>query len=131
MKVLQFAFGSDARNKHLPHWYTPDFAVYTGTHDNDTALGWLATRAERERAHALHYTQSDGSAFHWDLIRLALASVANTAIIPLQDVLGCGSEARMNTPGKASGNWSWRCTEAQLTPEVSARLAALTSLYAR
>jgi 4-alpha-glucanotransferase len=131
MKVLQFAFGSDARNKHLPHWYTPDFAVYTGTHDNDTALGWLATRAERERAHALHYALSDDSEFHWDLIRLALASVANTAIIPLQDVLGCGSEARMNTPGRSSGNWSWRCTDDQLTANVSARLATLTALYGR
>ncbi|HEV2237985.1 MAG TPA: 4-alpha-glucanotransferase [Ktedonobacterales bacterium] len=131
MKVLQFAFGSDPRNKHLPHWFTPAFAVYTGTHDNDTALGWLATRGERERAQALHYAQSDGTEFHWDLIRLALASVANTAIIPLQDVLGCGSEARMNTPGKASGNWSWRCTAAQLAPEISARLAALTTMYAR
>jgi 4-alpha-glucanotransferase len=131
MKVLQFAFGSDPRNKHLPHWYTPDFAVYTGTHDNDTALGWLATRAERERAHALEYAQSDGSAFNWDLIRLALASVANTAIIPLQDVLGCASEARMNTPGRPSGNWSWRCTESQLTADLSARLAALTTMYGR
>jgi 4-alpha-glucanotransferase len=131
MKVLQFAFGSDARNKHLPHWYTPDFAVYTGTHDNDTALGWLASRGERERAHALTYAQSGGREFHWDLIRLALASVANTAIIPLQDVLGCGSDARMNTPGRASGNWSWRCTESQLTADVSARLAALTALYGR
>jgi 4-alpha-glucanotransferase len=131
MKVLQFAFGSDPRNKHLPHWYTPDFAVYTGTHDNDTALGWLASRGERERAHALHYARSDGRDFHWDLIRLALASVADTAIIPLQDVLGCGSEARMNTPGRASGNWSWRCAAELLTTETSARLAALTALYGR
>jgi 4-alpha-glucanotransferase len=131
MKVLQFAFGSDPRNKHLPHWYTPDFAVYTGTHDNDTALGWLASRGERERTQALWYAQSDGREFHWDLIRLALASVANTAIIPLQDVLGCGSEARMNTPGRASGNWSWRCTESQLMADASARLAALTTMYGR
>jgi 4-alpha-glucanotransferase len=131
MKVLQFAFGSDPRNKHLPHWYTPDFAVYTGTHDNDTAIGWLASRGERERAHALLYAQSDGREFHWDLIRLALASVADTAIIPLQDVLGCGSESRMNTPGRASGNWSWRCAAEQLAPETSARLAALTALCGR
>jgi 4-alpha-glucanotransferase len=131
MKVLQFAFGADARNTHLPHWFTPDTAVYTGTHDNDTAYGWLNTCGKHERDFALSYCDSDGHDFNWDLIRIALASVANTAIFPLQDVLGLGSEARMNMPGSSSGNWSWRCTQDQLTVDVSARLAALTTLYAR
>jgi 4-alpha-glucanotransferase len=131
MKVLQFAFGSDARNAHLPHWYRPDTVVYTGTHDNDTTCGWLLTRGKHERDFALSYCDSDGREFNWDLIRVAMASVANMAIFPLQDVLGLGSEARMNTPGRSSGNWAWRFTQGQLTSDVSARLAALTALYAR
>jgi 4-alpha-glucanotransferase len=131
MKVLQFAFSADARNQHLPHWYTHDTAVYTGTHDNDTMLGWLATRDPPERDFALRYAHSDGREPHWDFMRLALASVADTAIVPLQDILGLGSEARMNMPGTASGNWSWRCTHAQLSTDISARLAGLTSTYGR
>jgi 4-alpha-glucanotransferase len=131
MKVLQFAFGSDARNKHLPHWFTSNTAVYTGTHDNDTACGWFQSRGKREREFALSYLDSDGREFNWDLIRAALASVADIAVVPLQDVLGLGSEARMNLPGRAAGNWTWRCTQDQLTEKVSARLAALTALYAR
>ncbi len=131
MKVLQFAFGSDSRNRYLPHWYTHDAAVYTGTHDNDTSKGWFQTCATHEREFALRYTNSDGQAFHWDLIRLALASVADTAIIPLQDVLGLGSEARMNTPGRLEGNWAWRCTARQLTRDVSGRLASLTTTFSR
>lgn len=131
MRVLQFAFGAGANNSHLPHEYTHDTVVYTGTHDNDTTLGWSKTCAADERAFALRYAASDGRAFNWDLIRLAWASVADTAIAPLQDVLGLGSEARMNLPGRASGNWSWRCSEEQLNPAVSARLAQVTSTYAR
>jgi 4-alpha-glucanotransferase len=131
MRVLQFAFGAGAGNDHLPHLYPHDTAVYTGTHDNDTTRGWFASRDPREREHALRYAASDGREFNWDLIRLALASVADTAIMPLQDVLGLGSEARMNTPGRAAGNWAWRCAAEQLTAEHSARLAALTELYGR
>jgi 4-alpha-glucanotransferase len=131
MKILQFAFGSDAHNPHLPHAYTRDMVVYTGTHDNDTALGWFSGRGPRERDFVLRYAHGNGDELHWDFIRLALASVADTAIIPLQDVLGLGSAARMNTPGTPSGNWAWRCTEEQLLPETSARLAALTATYGR
>lgn len=131
MKVLQFAFSSDTRNRHLPHWFTHDMAVYTGTHDNDTALGWFAGRGRRERDYILRYAHGDGREIHWDLIRLALASVADLAITPLQDVLGLGSEARMNTPGRCGGNWAWRCTDEQLAPAISARLAALTTTYGR
>lgn len=131
MRVLQFAFGASAHNQHLPHEYTHDSVVYTGTHDNDTTLGWFKSCAAGERAFALRYAASDGRAFNWDLLRLAWASVADTAIAPLQDVLGLGSEARMNLPGRASGNWVWRCTEEQLSPALSARLAQVTSTYAR
>jgi 4-alpha-glucanotransferase len=131
MRVLQFAFGGDAHNPYLPHHYGHDTVVYTGTHDNDTVRGWLTHCDEHEREFALRYMHSDGHAPHWDLIRLALASVADTAIIPLQDVLGLGSEARMNTPGRAGGNWAWRCLDEQLTTEVAAELAALTATYGR
>jgi 4-alpha-glucanotransferase len=131
MRVLQFAFGGDANSAHLPHTYAHDTVVYTGTHDNDTALGWFASCAPRERERALRYAASDGREINWDLLRLALASVADTAIVPLQDVLGLGSAARMNLPGRAAGNWAWRCVEEQLTPAVSARLAEVTSTYGR
>jgi 4-alpha-glucanotransferase len=143
MRVLQFAFGGDPRtNEHCPHNYSRECVVYTGTHDNNTSLGWLhevdapqsaqaleAMRAERQRA--LRYLPSDGRQFHWDMIRVALSSVASLAIIPLQDVLGLGSEARMNRPGAAQGNWEWRCTPEQLTDAVAQRLRELTELYGR
>ena len=131
MKVLQFAFGSDAHNPYLPHHYTHDVAVYTGTHDNDTTVGWFDTRGPRERDFILRYVNGDGHEIQWDLIRLALASVADTAIIPLQDALGLGNEARMNMPGTSGGNWAWRCTDEQLSAETSARLADLTATYGR
>lgn len=131
MKVLQFAFDTDARNTHLPQAYTRDTVVYTGTHDNDTLQGWFATRGTAERANILRYTGGDGKEIHWDLIRLALDSPAEIAIIPLQDVLGLGSAARMNTPGRAGGNWAWRCTAAQLDQTLSARLAQITAAAGR
>ncbi|MBV9578228.1 MAG: 4-alpha-glucanotransferase [Chloroflexi bacterium] len=132
MKVLQFAFGDDARNPYLPHNY-PDAncLVYTGTHDNDTTRGWFAAISDDERAHVCRYVGTDGSRIAEDLMRLALASVARTAIVPLQDVLDLGSEARMNTPGRPEGNWAWRVQPDQLTPERAACLAEMTSLYGR
>jgi 4-alpha-glucanotransferase len=132
MKVLQFAFGAGADQPYLPHNYTPHCVVYTGTHDNDTTAGWWHNSATpKERTHVQLYLGRDGSDISWDFIRLALASVAETAIIPLQDVLGLGSEARMNTPGRAGGNWSWRYTPELLSPQVAERLATLTQLYGR
>jgi 4-alpha-glucanotransferase len=131
MKVLQFAFDTDAHNTHLPQAYTRDMAVYTGTHDNDTLQGWFTTRDRAERANVLRYAGGDGKEIHWALIRVALDSPAAIAIIPLQDVLGLGSEARMNTPGRASGNWAWRCTATQLDPTLSARLARITESSGR
>lgn len=143
MRVLQFGFGGDPRtNENCPHNYTRDCVVYTGTHDNNTSLGWLheveapesaqsRAAAQAERARALAYLPSDGRQFHWDMVRQALRSVATLAIIPLQDVLGLGSEARMNRPGVAEGNWEWRCRAEQLTDEVAQRLGELTELYGR
>jgi 4-alpha-glucanotransferase len=142
MRILQFAFSGDADNAGLPHNYGENIAVYTGTHDNDTTVGWFrngagdeSTRgpldAKREREFCLSYLNSDGKEIHWDFIRAALASVANTAIVPLQDVLGLGSEARMNTPNTTEGNWSWRFESGALSDEVVRRLRALTESHGR
>ncbi len=131
MRVLQFAFGGDASNYDLPHNYVPHSVVYTGTHDNDTAAGWFAAATPELRRHLLAYAASSGAEPVWDLIRLAWASVADLAIMPLQDVLELDSAARMNLPGKSGGNWQWRLLEGQFTPAHIARLAALTELYGR
>jgi 4-alpha-glucanotransferase len=132
MKVLQFA-PSDPQNPYLPHQYEPNCVVYTGTHDNDTTRGWWATATPEERAFLTRYLGAEptDATVAWELIRLALGSVARTAIVPLQDLLGLGSEARMNTPGKEQGNWGWRFDAALLTPALGERLRDLTELFAR
>jgi 4-alpha-glucanotransferase len=143
MRVLQFAFGSDPKaDDYKPHNYPRNCVVYTGTHDNDTTIGWFMgddpndttqskEEREEERRLALKYLGTDGSEINWDFIRLALASVADTAIVPLQDVLGLGSEARMNLPGTTEGNWCWRFVSDMLTEEIKNRLKELTALYGR
>jgi 4-alpha-glucanotransferase len=132
MRVLQFAFGGATEDRFLPHNYeTRNTVVYTGTHDNDTTVGWYASITEEERDFVRRYLGRDGSDIAWDLIRLAWMSVADYAITPVQDILSLGSEARMNTPGTSAGNWSWRLTEAQLTRATLERLGDLTALYAR
>jgi 4-alpha-glucanotransferase len=144
MRVLQFGFGGDPRtNEHCPHNYTRDCVVYTGTHDNNTSVGWwreveepTESRESREpmqaeRMAALKYMASDGREIHWDMIRLALASVGSLAIVPLQDVLGLGQEARMNYPGKPDGNWQLRYAADLLTEELAGRLRELTEIYGR
>jgi 4-alpha-glucanotransferase len=131
MKVLQFAFSDDASNPYLPHNFSADFVVYTGTHDNDTTAGWYASLGERERDSVRRYLGVDGQDIAWDLIRCALASVADSAIVPLQDVLALGSEARMNYPGRPERNWTWRYRQEQLRPEHAERLAELTTIYGR
>jgi 4-alpha-glucanotransferase len=131
MRVLQFAFGSDETNEHLPRNYARDTVVYTGTHDNDTSAGWFAALNENERAACLRELNSDGREVHWDMIRAALASVADTAIIPMQDLLGLGTEARMNLPASETGNWAWRMKPEALTGEITDRLRNLTELNQR
>jgi 4-alpha-glucanotransferase len=131
MRVLQFAFGDKPTNVYLPHNYEDNTVVYTGTHDNDTTRGWFAALGDMGRDHVRRYLACDGGDIAWDLIRAAWASVANLAMAPLQDVLNLGSEARMNTPGRAAGNWSWRYQENQLSARVWERLADLTELYGR
>ncbi len=142
MRVLQFAFRGDSKTIDLPHNYVRNCVVYSGTHDNDTTVGWFKSKAgegstrnakqiELERAYCLDYLDSDGSEIHWDLIRAAWASVANTAVVPLQDVLELGSRARMNLPASEQGNWQWRFRAGALTHAISDRLRKLTVLYGR
>ncbi len=131
MKVIQFAFGAGPSSVYLPHNYEPNFVVYTGTHDNDTTLGWWRAASDGDTTHIQRYLGRDGSDICWDLIRLALSSVAATAIAPLQDALVLGSEARMNMPGNPAGNWTWRYLPHQLTAEIAARLRDLTEVYGR
>ena len=131
MAVLQFAFEDDPDNVYLPHNYAPDTVVYTGTHDNQTTVGWFQSRGERERTAVQRYLGRDGSDIAWDMIRLALASVADTAIVALQDVMRLGDEARMNTPGRPAGNWAWRYLPHQLHDGLAAGLGELTGVYGR
>ncbi len=133
MKILQFAFDGDDENPFLPHNFTPNCVCYTGTHDNNTAVGWYRGDAartpeeiERDRHNARSYMGVDGSEIHWSLIELGWRSSANTAIAPLQDLLGLDGSARLNTPGEERGNWRWRFQWSQLTPEIKQRIRQLT-----
>ena len=131
MRVLQFAFDGDAANPYLPHNHVHRSVVYTGTHDNDTTLGWYAALGDARRERVLDYLGRPGEDMPWPLIRAALASVAVLAVVPMQDLLELGSEARMNTPGTTRGNWRWRFTWDQVAPELAPRLARLNALYGR
>ena len=132
MKILQFAFSSDGSDKFLPHNYTRNFVVYTGTHDNDTSVGWYKKSAtEYERDHFRRYLRTDGHDPSWNLLDAAFRSVAVMALAPLQDLLDLDTSARMNFPGRAEGNWSWRFTPDQLNGLVAARLRDTTLLYGR
>ncbi len=134
MAVLQFAFGGKADNLYLPHNQQANTVVYSGTHDNDTTRGWYATADEKTRDHVRRYFRVSGQEVAWDFIRSAYSSVANLAVIPLQDLLSLGSEARFNTPGKSQGNWTWRYREEQLrslADNSGAYLRELAALYGR
>lgn len=132
MKILQFAFSTDASDKFLPHNYTANFVVYSGTHDNDTSRGWYEGSAtEHERDHFRRYCHTDGHDAAWTLIAAAWGSVAAIAIAPLQDLLNLGTEARMNLPGRAEGNWAWRLLPEHLSPWLAARLLETTTLFGR
>ncbi len=131
MRILQFAFGGDPADRFLPHNHEPDTVVYTGTHDNNTSAGWWASATETERHFARGYLATDGQDMPWTLIRSAMASVADTAIHPLQDVLALPAPCRMNFPGQASGWWRWRFQWSLVQPWHAARLADLTRLYGR
>lgn len=130
MKVMQFGF-SGPDNPFLPHNYVPNCVAYTGTHDNDTALGWFASAPQHEREFAQRYLRVDGRDFAWDLIRGVWGSVADIAITPMQDLLNCGGEARMNFPSKLGGNWEWRMKAEDLNDGLAGRLRELNWLYLR
>jgi 4-alpha-glucanotransferase len=135
-RVLQFGFdAASATDPHLPHNFPRHCVVCTGTHDHDTIVGWYragrGAHARRRRAAVRHYTGGDGRAPHWDLVRLALMSVGDTVILPVQDLLGLGSQARMNLPGTSTGNWEWRLAPRQPTAAIVARLARLTAMSGR
>ncbi len=131
MKVLQFAFEDDPANPYLPHNYEHNDVVYTATHDNQTTIGWFQSRSDAERRSVQRYIGSDGSDIAWDLIRLGLSSVANTSIQALQDVMRLGDEARMNVPGRPTGNWGWRYLPHQLHEGLAEGLGELTATYGR
>jgi len=132
MKVLQFAFESGAESEHLPHNYTRNCVVYTGTHDNNTIIGWVRKAGKRELLFARDYLKlSFEEGFNWGFIRGAFSSTADTCIIPMQDYLGLGDEARMNTPSTLGNNWVWRMKEDALTDELAERIAKLTRIYSR
>src|SRR5471030_1695201 len=143
MSILQFAFGADPQGPSFrQHNYPRRLVAYTGTHDCDTTVGWWTSEGQgestrsaedihKERELARQYLNSDGRDIHWVFIRTLLASVADTVLIPLQDVLGLGAAARMNQPATLGGNWRWRYRAAMLTPDLAPRLASLTALYGR
>jgi 4-alpha-glucanotransferase len=127
MRVLQFGFSDRGAHIHLPHRYVNNTVVYTGTHDNDTTLGWWQIGAtENEKSAVADYVGSLQDGIVWPLIRAASRSVADICLFPVQDILQLGSEARMNTPSRPNGNWSWRCPEGTLTQDLAEKLAALT-----
>jgi 4-alpha-glucanotransferase len=142
MRVLQFGFGPDpGGDKELPHRFLHHCVAYTGTHDNDTTKGWFTAtdvattqspeEIEAERAFALRYLDTNGEEIHWDMIRLLFGSIADTVIVPLQDILGLESSARMNLPGQAEGNWTWRFHKGQIDRRTQERLAQKTAIYSR
>ncbi|HEV2229595.1 MAG TPA: 4-alpha-glucanotransferase [Steroidobacteraceae bacterium] len=131
MRVLQFAFGGDGDNPHLPHMHEHDSVVYTGTHDNDTTLGWYRSLDEETRRRVDSMLRVAPGCMPEALIRAALGSVGQLAVIPAQDLLGLGSEARLNTPGTAHGNWLWRLPASALTAGLARHFAQLNGMYGR
>ncbi|MBD1863664.1 MULTISPECIES: 4-alpha-glucanotransferase [Trichocoleus] len=132
MKILHFAFGSDAKNSYLPFNVDANSVIYTGTHDNNTTLGWYQQAPDYERDRLHQYLACTGPyGIVWDLIRLAMSSVANQAIIPIQDVFSLGSDARMNAPGTSENNWAWRFRAEAMTQDYSNRLKEMVYIYGR
>ena len=132
MKVLQFAFDSREESDYLPHNYSANSIVYTGTHDNDTTLGWYSQLARRDKKFAKRYLNiRSNKDVQWAFIRAAMASVSDTCVIPMQDYLGLGAEARINTPSTLGNNWKWRMLDGAFTDELAERIYEMTKLYGR
>lgn len=132
MKLMQFAFDTREESEYLPHNYQSHSVVYTGTHDNDTVLGWMKTAPKDSVKFAKKYlnlTKEEG--YHWGMMRGAWASVSELAIVPMQDILGLGSKARMNTPSTLGCNWKWRMKPDQITPELAGKLKSYMRMYGR
>jgi 4-alpha-glucanotransferase len=131
MKVLQFAFDEDATHEYLPHNFERNCVAYTGTHDNDTSRGWYDSAPKETQDFCRRYLGCNDEDIPWGMIKAIWSSVAETAIAPMQDLLGLGSEARMNFPSQAEGNWQWRLNSEQLSPQLAARMRELSILYGR
>ncbi len=142
MKILQFAFGGDPNDQYLPHNYPRNCVAYTGTHDNDTVVGWWNSQIRKgpkgsppelsnEGSFCKRYLNTDGEEIHLDFVRAVWSSVADTAIAQLQDIIGIGNEGRMNLPASTGGNWSWRFSKDTLTKEITEKLKELTTVYGR
>ncbi|MCL4506586.1 MAG: 4-alpha-glucanotransferase [Chloroflexi bacterium] len=131
MRVLQFAFVADTKSTYLPHNYIPNCVAYSGTHDNNTTVGWFESLDPATRAQVLRYTGADGSQIHWDMIRLLMMSVAGMTVATMQDLMGLDERSRMNMPGRPDGNWGWRYTPDMLTDAIKSQLAEMTAAYGR
>lgn len=131
MKILQFGFEAVDENGFLPHHFVPNSVCYTGTHDNDTTLSWFDGISDEAKDKIRRYMNTDGKSIVWDMIRAAWSSVSRMAVVPLQDIMYLGNEARMNTPGVAEGNWQWRYTEDMLSNSIMEHLYYMTKLYGR
>ena len=131
MKIIQFGFDSTEGSPYIPHLFPINCVAYTGTHDNDTIVGWYEKAKSQDKDYVKEYLNTDAKDIAWDLIRLTLASTAIMVVIPLQDILSLGSEARMNIPGIACGNWQWRYKKDQLNGDVKQKLTRLTGIYKR
>ena len=132
MKILQFAFDPREESDYLPHNYTANSVVYTGTHDNDTVLGWLESLSRRDKAFAKRYLHiRSNKDIQWEFIRAAMASVSDTCIIPMQDYLGLGAEARINIPSTLGLNWKWRMLPGAFDETLAKRIKEMTKLYGR
>ena len=134
MKIMQFAFDSREESNYLPHTYDKNCVVYTGTHDNDTIKGWYKTISDKDNEYSKIYLNTpnpDEENIHWDFIKATLATVANLAIIPIQDYLGLGSEARINVPSTLGTNWKWRLVKGDIDDELLEKIKKLTLVYER
>ena len=131
MRILEYGFGGDINSRDLPHNYVKNSVAYTGTHDNDTVVGWFEKANNQEREFCLNYLQSDGREINRDFIRAVWESISDAAIVPMQDVLGLGSDARMNFPSSTSRNWNWQCAAGDFSPETARRLRELTHRCSR
>lgn len=134
MKIIQFAFDSREESDYLPHNYDKNCVVYTGTHDNDTIVGWYNTLCEQDKKYATSYVNNQNSKpeeIHWDFIKFTLSSVADLAIIPMQDYLGLGSKARINIPSTLGGNWIWRMKKEDIDMDLAEKIRYITKLYGR